>query len=287
MLALMLPAVAAAQEPISTTTSDRYYVYQLNHIAMSDAIKILKTLNYQVVDAGTAIGTDRPVVVPLPDSEETSIVTGKVSLDGGNKLKGPPAGAPLQRLLIVWDGEDPGPLATLLRLLYERIDLAARQIRIEALILELDRDKFKDLGVSFEGSKDGQTFSFSGDALTPFTYIFSRPSAKTLLDLQVSISALVRNGNATVLSQPSVLVLDGRQARIRVGDKIPYTEILSSALEATSQIVSSTSWAETGIALNLRPRRRRPTHPTNRSETAPCHHPDTQSHDEQQNGCSV
>ncbi len=249
-LALLLPAAAGAQDPVSTT-SDRYYSYQLNHIARSDAILILQSLEYEVVagESPAAIAADapRPVIIALPEpnSDKTSAIS-------SGWLDETPASASLQRLLIVWDEADSESLATLLRLLHERIDLPARQIRIEALVLELDRDRIKDLGVSFKGSKDGNQFDFSGDATTPFTYIFTRPSIKTVLDLTVSISALVQDGTAEVLSKPSVLVLDGRRARINVGDRIPYTQILDTSSDG--QVVSTTVWAETGIELNLRPR---------------------------------
>ncbi len=259
MSGLVLAAAVVAQEPLGPGP-DRYYAYQLNHISMTDAKTTLTILGYSVADAGAGIGKSgdsdakpRPVIVELPDAANIGI-NSSFTLSGANPLTGPPDGARLQRLLIVWDAADPGALATLLHLLHEQIDKPARQIRIEAVVLEINRDKFKDLGVSFTGSKDGQSFSFGTGANTPFTYTFERPSTKTVLDLQVAIAALVRDGSANVLSQPSVLVLDGRQARIQVGDETPYTQILSSDLDNTSTVVSGTSWATTGIALNLRPR---------------------------------
>ncbi len=249
-LALLMPATASAQNA-AAKPSDRYYSYQLNHIARGAALKILQSLEYAVVPAESKAAMEatalRPVVVALPEpsSDDTSALT---------SLAKYPAGGALQRLLIVWDAEKPEDLKTLLRLLHERVDQPARQIRIEALILELDRDRIKDLGVAFKGTKDGQTFDFSGSAATPFTYTFMRPSIKSVLDLTVSISALVQDGSATVLSQPSVLVLDGRQARINVGDQTPFTQILPPMKGQETQVVSTTTWIKTGITLQLIPR---------------------------------
>ncbi len=266
VLALTLPAAASAQddEPSAEDgaasaefggglASDRYYVYQLNHVSMDDAASFLKTFKVQV--SATIVGIERPIVIKLPDTAEDTIVKGSaLTLAGGNRLPSPPTGGPLQRLLIVWDQAKPEPLRELLSLLHDKIDVPARQIRIEVTILELDRNEIENLGVTFSGTKDGQVFSFGPGSLTPFTYAFKRPSTKSVLKLNVTISALVQNGNAEVLSRPSVLVLDGRHARIRVGDQIPYTEVLSSDLDTTGQIVKDTQWANSGITLNLRPR---------------------------------
>ncbi len=263
VLALVLPAAVAAQGPGKPppqkaplgAPSDRYYVYQLNHISKLNAIEVLKTLNYEVASTGiegTGGGLGRPVVIELPDSATTSLVKAKLSLSGLNPLKAPATGVPQQRLLIVWDAADPGSLESLLGLLYERIDVPARQILIEALFLELDRNWFKDLGISFTGTTDGHEFTLPSGFLDPFTFVFNSPKAP--LKLQVTVAALVRDGIATILSQPSVLVLDGRQARIHIGDKIPYTDVTASQLANTQQIVSTTKWAEVGITLNLLPR---------------------------------
>ena len=42
--------------------------------------------------------------------------------------------------------------------------------------------------------------------------------------LEVKINALINTKSAEILSRPSILVLDGRQARIQVGQQIPITK---------------------------------------------------------------
>lgn len=259
LLALLWPAAGALAAALGAA-SDRYYVYQLENISTANVLPILQTLNFEVLPLGTP-GVDealrRPLVIELPDSDPavSSLVKGNPSL-GGNPLAGPTSGQPHQRLLIVWDAGDPAALERLLELLDEQIDVRAKQILIEAVVLEIDRDRIRDLGVSFAGSKDGQAFAFegAGEFTTPFTYVFERPSVKTLLDLDVKIDALVTRGDASILSQPSIMVLDGRQARIKVGDNIPYTEVAASTFDLESQIVTATRYIQTGITLNLRPR---------------------------------
>jgi len=204
------------------------------------------------------------VIISLPDSQEVHLstrnnidVSSPSSLSGGSALDKVTTAVRQQRLLIVWDKNHPEDFKKLMSLLREKIDIPARQILIEALVIELDRNKIRDLGLSFGASKDGVSGGFgTGEdgVFNPFTAILQRPALKSVLDFRVRLDALVNEGSASVLSRPSVLVLDGRQARILIGDQIPFTKVISGEQEVTQRIVSSTEYLTVGIMLNLRPR---------------------------------
>lgn len=281
---------AGSDTPRFGDPDNRFVNYKLSYVQGDRATALLRVLGYSVIEfqaqpnAGTLVydqifttlseadALELPVVIRLIDSDKTSLLepepmTGPLPLSaepalgdaanlrlGGQFLDRITDGAPQQRLLIVYDGDDPGSLQKLLNLLRDEIDIPARQLLIEALVIELDQDKLRDVGVDFAGRKDGSTFSFLTGAAgfaQPFTYTFERPSVKTLFELNVSLKALVSRGHAKVLSRPSVLVLDGRQARIQVGQKIPYSSSISATNTGT---LSSTDYLTTGIVLNLRPR---------------------------------
>jgi len=157
-------------------------------------------------------------------------------------------------------------------LLRDKIDRPARQIVIEALVIEINIDRLRDLGISFRGSKKRFGLSFEEGAEgdhNPFTFIFGHKSGKdaygnqaydhlgnpldafgSFFSFQSALKALVESGDAEVLSNPSVLVLDGRQARISVGQQIP----VSKAVSTTAGFASGVEYQTTGIVLNLRPR---------------------------------
>lgn len=261
--------------------SDVILPYQLSYIQADRAVALLRTFGYSVIEyknsgkeeAALKVGLEtifkdykggeqplkRPVVVKVLDSESTSLVKDAddsfsgggltEELKGGQRLGNITDGTPQQRLLIVHDGEDRESLDRLLQRLQRYIDVPARQLLIEAVVIELEDSRLLDLGVSFSGSKDNYSFSLSGDGASVFSY--ARPHPATLLNLTATLRALVDRGKAKVLSRPSVLVLDGRQAKINVGDNIPYTRDLSVSNGVT---VSSTDFLKTGIILNLRPR---------------------------------
>ncbi len=64
------------------------------------------------------------------------------------------------------------------------------------------------------------------------------------------MKALVNTGNAEILSSPSVLALDGRQARIQIGQQVP----ISKSNITASGTFQSIEYFPVGIVLNLRPR---------------------------------
>ena len=61
---------------------------------------------------------------------------------------------------------------------------------------------------------------------------------------------MISSQEATILSRPSVIVLDGRQARIVVGQQIPVSETAVSENFATTKV----KYIQVGIVSNLRPR---------------------------------
>lgn len=248
--------------------------YQLSYIQADRAIAILKTLGYPVIEytvedgAAFQVGMERlfneersgdlmkrPLIIKLIDPESTSIVNGDGAISGSSELKGGQPlenvtdGTPQQRLLIVNDKSDRPSLDLLLDRLQTLIDVPARQLLIEAMVIELEDNELLDLGVNLQGNQNGFNFSLDGAGASSLS--ITRPHPATLFNLIATLRALEDRGRAKVLSRPSILVLDGRQARINVGDNIPFTKDTSVG---NGVVVNSTDFLKTGIILNLRPR---------------------------------
>jgi general secretion pathway protein D len=177
---------------------------------------------------------------------------------GGTFLQGMTSGEPQQRLLILYDKNDPDSLQSLLNLLQTTVDVPARQIMIEALVIELNADRTRQLGVTFEtvhnnisdaGTANSLADPSSSGTFLPFQFTFTKGSPR-ISQFTATLQALLTKGDAQVLSNPSVLVLDDRQARIQIGQQIPVTQQLTSA----NGNIASASYFPVGIVLNLRPR---------------------------------
>ena len=205
-----------------------------------------------------------PVIIKLPDTETISLVeksTSKKSSKstplgvdlGGVVLNNTTSGEPLQRLMVGHKPGDTGSYAELLDLIQNKIDVPASQIAIEALVLEINSDKLDELGVDFSSAAPGFTADFpppEGGSISPFTMVLDRTLLGSGANFRANIEALVSNKAANILSKPSVLVLDGRQARIQIGQQIPIVKVTDTQVSTSRGV----DYVPVGIVLNLRPR---------------------------------
>ena len=169
---------------------------------------------------------------------------------------------PVNELVVFHDENDQSQLSGIMAIIKDDIDLPARQMIIEAMILEVSSTALKELGVKWtraSGAKESGNFINSklsnlvvGSVRNPASDVALDLSTKGVFhDLNTQIKALVREGEAEILSRPSVLALDNRMAYISVAEDIPIAR--SSYAKNDYQ---STSFAKekAGITLALRPR---------------------------------
>jgi len=260
-----------------------YQIYHMSYVQSDRAIAMLKSLGYTTVEYTQVQGEtpfDKiytpyqngqwklPVVIKIIDASKTSLMdappTGQYQQQqraqysavpdiGGTYLHDTTAGEPQQRLLIAYNKNQPEAAERLLTLLRDKIDRPARQIVIEALVIEVNTDKFQELGMDLRAADSDYDVSFEQDQNgndLPFSFSFNRNAFSNILFFRSKLSALVTSGDAEILSSPSVLVLDGRQARIQVGQQVPVVKSTST----NAGIISSVEYFPVGIVLNLRPR---------------------------------
>ena len=132
------------------------------------------------------------------------------------------------------------------------IDVPARQVVIEALVVEVDTDKLDELGVNYTLQRE--EFNLTADVnqagLLPFVGQFDDHWKNDWKGFSAGLRALTQTVHAEILSNPSVLVLNGRQARIQVGQQVPT----STAVATNTHVRSGVTYLQTGIVLNIRPR---------------------------------
>jgi len=261
-----------------------YEMFRLGNIEADRAVALLKALGYHTIEF-EAINSKvesyekvfkliqgkkekLPYVIKVANASKTSLLrsdpyAGRTSSKssggkggapalGGSHLHSTTTGSPEERLLLVYDQNDPEPLEKLINLLRSQIDLPAQQIVIEALVIEVNTNNLRDLGVDFQGAKEDGSVSFeAGETGQGKTVLnFSRDGFTDFIDFSGKLEALQETGNAEVLSSPSVLVLNDRQARIQVGRQIPVAKTTAT----TSSVSKGIDYFPVGIVLNLRPR---------------------------------
>ncbi|KTD11746.1 type II protein secretion LspD [Legionella gratiana] len=108
----------------------------------------------------------------------------------------------------------PASVIRILKRVIVQLDIKPAQLLIEALVAEINQDDINDLGIEWGSNQQtGKPSSFKNG--------FAIINSKTQLeDFQAQIYALARAHKANILSTPSVVVLDNRQAKILVGKQV-------------------------------------------------------------------
>ena len=148
---------------------------------------------------------------------------------------------------------------------YERIrraivqlDVLARQVLVEATILEVTLNNTLQFGVRWFFQKGQHRGAVEGPiqinlspatALPGFSYLFNA------VNVQIAINALRRITDVKVISSPSLMVLDNKTARLQVGDEVPVaTQSAVSVTTPGAPIVNSIEFRNTGVILAVKPR---------------------------------
>jgi general secretion pathway protein D len=179
-----------------------------------------------------------------------------------------PHSGEMDELLVFYHPEQEREFRELQILVRDRLDVPAAQIYIEGLVLEVSEEGIRGLGIRYDrtdpqGNLDvgvgvleaapvstggAQVFNLVRDNLLSTT---GAPDQRLL-----QIQALVSNGTAQILSRPSVLTLNNRQATIQIIDIVQFP-IQEATIGRSGDIVQSAFTFEAvrpGITLNLRPR---------------------------------
>lgn len=108
----------------------------------------------------------------------------------------------------------PASVIRVLKRVISQLDIKPAQLLIEALVAEINQEDANDLGIEWGSNQQtGKPSSFRNG----FAIINSQTKID---DFQAQIYALARAHKANILSTPSVVVLDNRQAKILVGKQV-------------------------------------------------------------------
>ena len=280
-----------------------FHSYHLSYMQSDRTLALLKALGYATVEYSVGRGESinesifstfqqsnkYPIVVKILDAAKTSLM--QPAMDGGRNTSGTDrlsgtylhqstTGAPEQRLLIIYEKKKPEQLNGILNLLHTEIDVPASQIVIEALVVEINSNKAKELGLKYNLNNKRTNFSMADGKLSSTfnssqrdkfgwnadrhvshyssTYNGTTTNYPTLgaferivpLGFEATLDAFISDGTAEVLTNPTILVLDGRQAMIRIGTQIPNETIQTTAYGTQKSV----RYIDTGIVLNVRPR---------------------------------
>lgn len=149
----------------------------------------------------------------------------------------------------------------------QKLDRKRRQVFVEAMIAEVSLDKASELGVSwgFFGGGSTHTAAAAGiydpfGTLTPFFSAVSQLSTagllpadmklNTALNFPVMLKAMQSTGMLNILSSPTILTSDNKEAEIFVGENVPFAGSSTVNSTGTQQSIER---KDTGITLKITP----------------------------------
>ncbi|MCF7763957.1 MAG: hypothetical protein K9N62_09815 [Verrucomicrobia bacterium] len=260
-----------------SATDMAYKIIQLSYIDTEGALTALNGFGIKTSSDLSEIELPIPVAdlpwvaaMPAPSSEQTGLLGAEREVEkGAFELSVTPSVAtPLptdantaraSQILVYYHPAHPGQFGRVKQLLDEYIDRPTRQIFVEGMVLEISEEGLSELGVEWEfreGSFDAVVGSVAPAGTSLSTANLTFDDAMDLpKNWTIQLKALVRDGKAEVLSRPSVLTLNNRQATIRVGTDIPIaTSKQDNGYSPSGQIAFDFKYLATGISLNVMPR---------------------------------
>ncbi len=256
------PSAPAQQEPAGPFPIKQlaHRTYQLSCIDMESCLTTLGMLGYNTKAPAGQVQLDQlPVVFALPFKAPASLV-GKSAVDAKQEWKDSSLteetlSAPENRLMILYHESQSEQVARLEDLLTETVDVPDRQVLIEGMVIELTEDDLKELGVQWEAFGDQwlKVTFLSEEKKVPFVISYDpefTPSPELAERITSTLRMVIQEGKGEVLSSPSVLVLNNRNARIKV---VRDTPIISTKISFDIQNVD-VRFEPVGIVLNIKPR---------------------------------
>ncbi|MEI7733355.1 MAG: hypothetical protein WCO56_27540 [Verrucomicrobiota bacterium] len=269
-----------------------YTTTQLSYMDIKGALTALKGLGVTTLDDMSKITfpipfAQLPVIAPLPGpstnqmgllgKETTAAGAFDLSMTPGvaTSLPSDPNMSPASQLIIYYHPAHPEQLNRVKRMLEDTVDRPAGQIFVEGMVLEISEEGLKELGIEWQFSEGKFQYMMGAvdpNAATKPPLMTANPAVAAVLpastlasglnslngfaeNWQVKLRALVQNKKAEMLSRPSVLTLNNRQATIRVGQDIPIATMLDyGQVTGVSRMGFNFRYLPIGISLNILPR---------------------------------
>ncbi|MHB8725148.1 MAG: type II secretion system secretin GspD [Casimicrobiaceae bacterium] len=175
------------------------------------------------------------------------------------------------------------PVYNNLRAVIDRLDTRRAQVLVEALIVELSSDKAGEFGIQWQvltganknnvqgiggtnfGARGGGTNIIDASAnlgsvgqglnLGFINGTVNIPGLGVISNLGLLVRALQNDSNANILSTPTLMTLDNEEARIIVGENVPFItgQYSTTGTAGTVQPFQTIDRQDVGLVLRVRP----------------------------------
>jgi general secretion pathway protein D len=273
-----LRALVATLDSPTSAAGNIHVVYLKN----AEAVKVAETLRAIYLGETAPVAAPRamtgppaaspsgvvPVspLAPLPVPQAVALTPGMIQAD------------PATNSIII---NAPDAVYNSLRAALDKLDVRRAQVYVEALIAEITADKAAEFGIQWQalgGVNRSGTTGFGGTnfggagqnilgiAANPasagrglnvgvLSGVVTLPGVGEVLNLNLLIRALESDANANILSTPTLLTLDNEEARIVIGQNVPF---ITGSYAVTGAATTPTPFQtverrDVGLTLRVRP----------------------------------
>ncbi len=232
------------QPSAQTASGNIYVVYLKNADAAKLAITLRAAMAATAASGGGAVSGAAPITQPtLATSAGANAATAPVAASAQPSTGGQIQADPATNSLII---TAPEPQYRQLRAVIDRLDQRRAQVFVESLIAEVNADKAAEFGIQWQGALGkngdknigllGTNFSIGGQNIIDLAIGAAtgdvRPSTGGNFGLAHRTNGvyvlgflarfLEANGDGNILSTPNLLTLDNEEAKIVIGQNVPF-----------------------------------------------------------------
>jgi len=255
------------QLDVRTGTAANVHVIYLKN---AEATRVAQTLR------AILSGDSAPVPAPTQAAGTQAMSAQASSAQGGGMVQ---ADSASNALLIA----APDAMFAHIKAIVEKLDLRRAQVYVEALIVEILAEKAAEFGIQWQSYGDptstqsrvsgGTNFSGTGtganiiDATANIGTLgtglnvgivkgqVTIPGIGTVTNIAALARALETDANANVLSTPNILTLDNEEARIIVGQNVPFItgQYAQTGSSTTATPFQTIERKDVGLSLRVKP----------------------------------
>jgi general secretion pathway protein D len=273
-LALVHSLVAKLDQPSSQAASGNIYVVYLKN---ADATKLAITLRAALAGNSTSGGGGVQSSAPPPSTNNASAATAALAQSAQPSTGGQIQADPATNSLII---TAPEPQYRQLRAVIDKLDARRAQVFVESLIAEVNADKAAEFGIQWQGITGnkgdrnigvlGTNFSIGGQNIFTLATQAAKGGAAPSTGANFGV---VRNtngiyvlgflarflesaGDGNILSTPNLLTLDNEEAKIVIGQNVPFVTGQYTSNNSSAGSVNPFQTVErkdVGITLRVKP----------------------------------
>jgi general secretion pathway protein D len=273
-LALVRSLVDQLDQPSATGPGAASGNIHVVYLKNADATKLAATLRAAIVGEARSGGAAAGASLANPVATVAGAAPGSANPSAQPSTGGQIQADPATNALII---TAPEPQYRQLRSVIDMLDQRRAQVFVESLIAEVSADKAAEFGVQWLSGTGtngslvgllGTNFAVGGTNLLALAAgaASGNYTASTGLNVAVgaqrngalALGALARflqsNGDANVLSTPNLLTLDNEEAKIVIGQNVPFvTGSYAAAAAGTTNPFTTIERKDVGLTLRVRP----------------------------------